>query len=154
MDYIQRLLNQVTKMLAMIVAHRRAGHDQQAEAEIEKSALQTAGLPMSLIMQASPQALRAFLETGGAQRHVRDILLAELLLQQAELSAAKGQEQEMRSCKEHAFCLIMDAYELLAAEDAGHYRAKLELLAAAVHDPDQAPPNAYLEGRLQKFASL
>lgn len=129
MDYIRRLIEQVAQMLAAIMGHRNAGRNDEAVQEIEKSCLQTAGLPMSLVRQASPEALRDFLQSGGPQRHIRDMLLAELMLQDAELSEIAGREEDALRCQEHAFCLIADAMELLGADDLAVYRSKMAVLA-------------------------
>ena len=154
MDYIQRMLNQVAKVLAAILGHRKAGDEALAEAEIEKAAVQTAGVPMSLIVQASPAGLRAFIGSGGAQRHSRDILLAELLLQQGEICQEQGRSEEMRRCQEHAFCLIMDAFELLVAEDAAIYREKLGRLAPYLRSQGSGEGDPYIAERLARFDAL
>lgn len=149
MDYIRRLIEQVAQMLAAIMGHRNAGRNEAAQQEIEKSCLQTAGLPLELVRQASPEALRAFLQTGGAQRHIRDMLLAELLLQDAELSESAGRDADALRCREHAFCLIMDALPLLTADDSAVYQSKLGALAPLVGGSTSDP---YVWQRLARWS--
>jgi hypothetical protein len=85
------------------------------------------GVPLSLIRQASPEALRGFLQAPSPERMARDILLAELLLQEAEMH---GDDAEARHLRAHAFCLIHDSMPWLNADDTAHYRARLDALAA------------------------
>jgi hypothetical protein len=129
-DYIMRLIRQVAQMVAAIMGHRNAGRDAEAAVEIERACVQTAGVPLSLVRQASPEALRQFLQSGGPQRVTRDVMLAELLLQDAELQEKNGQQKEAAHSRAHAFCLIVDAVDSLTLDDAAHYRAKLDALAA------------------------
>ena len=93
-DYILRVIEQVTQMLAAILALRKAGRNAEAAKEIEAVCLQTVGLPLNLVNRSSPETILQLLESGGGTRHVRAVMLAELLLQDAELSevAAKGGE--------------------------------------------------------------
>ena len=65
-----RLIQQVAQMVAAILGHRNAGRMVEAAQEVDRSCFQTAGLPLALIRQATPEALREFLPTGGHQRGI------------------------------------------------------------------------------------
>lgn len=130
-DYVMRLIQQVAQMVAAIMGHRNAGRRPEAQQEIDRLCLQTAGLPLALIKQASPEALRAFLPVGGPQRMARDILLAELLLQDADLNGAEDPTAAAH-LRAHAFCLIHDHLHALGAEDRVHYTEKLDGLAQSL----------------------
>jgi hypothetical protein len=144
-DYIMRLIQQVAQMVAVIMGHRKAGRGDEAAEEIERACLQTAGVPLTLIRQASPEALRQFLQPGGPQRLTRDFLLAELLLQDAEIQQENGCSAASLHSKAHAFCLISDSVDALTVDDMVHYHARLDALAVELKD---APLDAYVRQKV------
>ncbi len=128
-DYIMRMIEQIGRMLAAIIAHRKAGRNADAALEIEASCLQSVGLPIDLVRRSSPEALWELLEQGGGLRYSRAVMLAELLLQDAELSNAAGRPGDAIRCKLQAFCLLADSVDVLSHEDTAIYRPRLEALA-------------------------
>jgi ubiquinone biosynthesis protein COQ9 len=71
------------------------------------------------------------LESGGATKYVRAVMLAELLLQDAELSETKARVREAVIRRAQARALLAASVDHLAAEDQASYRPKLEALDAS-----------------------
>lgn len=121
-------------MLAQIVAKKTRGDVSGAAAEIEEQCLQHIGLPLILIKQSSPDAVAGLLASGGALRTTRAILLAELLLQDAELSELRGNPPEAVLSYSHAQRLLADVVGALNPDEQAHYRDQLANIAAKLRD--------------------
>jgi hypothetical protein len=131
-DYILRLIEQVTRMLASILALRKAGRDAEAAKEIEVVCLETVGLPFNLVRRSSPETLLQLLASGGGTQHVRAVMLAELLLQDAELSDAAGKRRDATISRAQAHSLLAHSIDFLSPDEQAVYRAKLEALGTAI----------------------
>jgi hypothetical protein len=149
-DYLMRLIEQIGQMLASILTLRRAGRNEEAAQEIDAMCLQTAGLPLDRIRKSSPESIAAALATSGALRHARAITLAELLMQDAELSEAAGRKADGMLSRLHAFCLLSDSIDVLGAEEQSIYRQKLTALAATIEACSADP---YVHERLRRYAA-
>lgn len=125
-DYILRLIDHVALMLAEIVAKRKGGRKLEAQAEIEKQALQHTGLPLSLIRGSAPAMVAELLQHGGELRFIRAVLLAELLLQEAEMAEEDGDPSTALQGYLHAWHLLEDAAESFNREEHVHFGAKQE----------------------------
>ncbi len=147
-DYIKRLVEQVAAMLAAILARRRAGLSDEARQELEALSLQTVGRPLDTIKRMTPDALRALLEASGANRHLRAVMLAELLMQDAEIIESQGDPPVALASWLHAFCLLIDSMDVLSAEEQAMYRPKVAMLAAKL---EPLPPNPYVTERLRAY---
>ncbi|PYJ69988.1 MAG: hypothetical protein DME76_07085 [Verrucomicrobia bacterium] len=131
-DYILRLIEQVTQMLASILALRRTGRDAEAAKEVEAVCLQSVGLPLSLVKRSSPERILQLLESGGGTQHVRAVMLAELLLQDAELSDAAKKKSEAMISRAQAHALLAHSVDSLSPDEQAVYRPKLDALAAII----------------------
>ena len=129
-DYILRMIEQVAMMLAEIVASRRRGDVAEATREIADKCQQTSGLTLDLVKRSSPRAIAELLRTGGELRYLRSIMLAELLVQDAEICEESGHADDALVSYLHAFRLVYDSLEALSLEDQRVYRDKLALIAA------------------------
>ncbi len=143
-----RLVEQIGRMLASIVAKKQAGLHHEARQEIETACLQSVGLSLDLVKRSSPEAIAAKLESAGGLRPSRAVLLAELLLQDAELSEAAGRATEASVSYLHAFCLLGDSVELLSVEEQLTYLPKLDRLSARLHAFRSDP---YVAGKLRQY---
>jgi hypothetical protein len=123
-DYILRLIEQVAQMLAEIRRLRNAERPERIGAICEREI----GLPLSLVKHSSPDTILQLLESGGATRHVRAVILAELLLQDAELSEAAGKSQEAMVSRAQAKVLLERNIDSLSPDEQAVYRPKLEEL--------------------------
>ena len=147
-DYLLRLFEQVTLMLAAIHDRRAAGRNDDAAGEIETACLHTIGLPFALIKRSSPEALSDLMQRGG-ERYFRSILLAELLLQEAELNKEAGKLTEMMRGQLQAFCLISESINVLSRDDQIIYRIKLKQLAKEL---EETCPDPYLLEKLKQHS--
>lgn len=147
-DYIMRLVEQIGRMLSAILAHQKAGRDQEAALEIEATCLQTTGLPFDLVQRSSPEALWDLLSQSGAARYTRAIMLAELLLQDAILCKKNGRPAEALRSQLQAFCLLADSPPVLSPDEAALYRPKVDALAAELASASSDP---YLQGKLAAY---
>ena len=121
-DYILRLIEQVAQMLAEISRLRTAEKPERIGAICEREI----GLPLSLVKHSSPDTILQLLESGGATRHIRAVILAELLLQDAELSEATGKSQEAIVSLAQAKGLLARNIDNLSPDEQAVYRPKLE----------------------------
>jgi hypothetical protein len=81
------------------------------------------------VKHSAPETILEMLATGGETRHVRAIILAELLLQDAEIEEQAGKKREALISRAQARSLIAHNLGQLSAEDQASYRAKLDSLA-------------------------
>ena len=133
-DYLLRMIQQVAAMLAGILAKRQAGDLAGAEDELQEKSLQYVGLPLVVVKHAAPEAILELLGTGGALRHSRGVLLAELLIQDAALAEARGNPPEALISYQLASRLLADSLGVLSIEEEAVYRAKLVDLSAKLRD--------------------
>ena len=113
--------------------------------------LQTCGLPLGTVKKLPPDALVEHLRSAGGNRYPRAVMLAELLLQDAEIFEAQGEPQKALAGHLHAFCLLFDSIEVLSAEEQAIYRPKLAMLAAKL---EHLPPNSYVTEKLAAYREL
>ena len=133
-DYLLRLIEQAAQMLAAIIAHRKAGRVTEAALEIEAKCSQTVGLPLETVRRLSPEALWEILGQGGGLRYPRGVLLAELLLQDAELARTTNRAADTIRDQVQAFCLLAECVPVLAQDEAAIYRPRLEALGRELEE--------------------
>lgn len=149
-DYIMRLIEQVARMLAAILTLRKAGQNEEARQEIDSSCWQTVGMSLAQIRRASPENIAQSLERSGPARHARAIVLAELLLQDAELSEAAGRSADALLSRLHVFCLLLDSIDLLDQQDQKIYGEKLDAVAATLNTLSHNP---FIAERMRQYVS-
>src|SRR3989454_12537785 len=91
-DWLLRLIEQVSLMLAEL-SRLKTG---EKPARISALCLRETGLPLDFVKHSSPKAILQLLESGGGTQYVRAVLLAELLLQNADVSEEAGKRREAR----------------------------------------------------------
>jgi len=127
-DYILRLIEQVALMLAELSGLRVA----ERPARISAITLRETGLPLDFVKHSAPKIILQLLESGGGTQHARAILLAELLLQDADLSEAAGKDREAIISRVQAQALLAHSIGKLSPEEQIIYRPKLEALTAGL----------------------
>jgi hypothetical protein len=118
-------------MLEEIMRLRKEGRAGEAVDRLETICLDLIGLPLETVRHSSPETMLQVLESGGATKYVRAVMLAELLLQDAELSETKARVREAVIRRAQARALLAASVDHLAAEDQASYRPKLEALDAS-----------------------
>lgn len=131
-DYLLRMIEQVAQMLAEILRLRKIGRISDAAEQIKAACGQTIGLPFDLVKRSAPGTIVQLLESGGGTQHVRAVLLAELLLQDAGLSDASGKNREAAISRAQARVLLAHSIDKLSPEEQAVYRPKLETLNAQI----------------------
>ena len=116
-------------MLAGILAKMKGGQYPAARLEIDHICLTHIGLSMSDVKQRSPESLTEHLSHSGPLKIQRSILLAELLLQDAELCDRDANETGAVLSRMHAFCLLTSSIDSLDQSEQPAYRAKLTQIA-------------------------
>lgn len=147
-DYIMRLIQQIGAMLSAIVAKRRSGHIAEAKQDIATTCLQNVGLTLNTVKHMPPDALAQHFLSFGGNRYPRAVMLAELLMQDAEIHEAQGETQEALISFLHAFCLLADSVDVLSFEEQAIYRPKLAALAKKL---EHLPPNPYITEKLEAY---
>jgi len=128
-DYVLRLIDQISLLLAEISQLRKFGRAGEARRQIPKACLENVGLPFALVKRSAPETILEMLATGGGTQHVRAIMLAKLLLQDAELAESAGRKREALISCAQARALIAQNLAQLLPQDQSVYRAKLDALS-------------------------
>ncbi len=147
-DYLLQLAEQVAQLLAAILGHRAAGRSAEAGLVVEEACAQLIGLPLETVRRLTPENLAALLAQNAAQQVGRSVLLAELLMQDAELSVEAGRPVAAQCSRLQAFCLLDDALGQLPAAEADTYRPKLAALAGQLAALRHVP---YVQQRLHAY---
>lgn len=146
-DYFLRLIDQIAIMLAEVTRLVASGNRSGAMAELNEQCQQTIGLDITRVQQMSPEALVQFLDTAIGLRQSRAIMLAELLLKDAELHSEDRARDSLDRL--HAFCLLGAVVDSLDPDDQQVYRQKLKELRGYLGGLSNNP---YIAGKLAQFA--
>jgi len=140
-------------MLNELMIKRAAGDDDGALSVLDLICRRTVGVSLSLVRRTSPERLLDLIHCGG-QANFNSILVAELLLQDVELSEKIGNISQAVVSRLQAFCLLIDSLELLGPEEQAEYRKKLDVLAASLESTsDDSYLQSKVDGYLLKKAS-
>jgi hypothetical protein len=123
-DYLLRLIEQVSLVLAEL-SRLKAG---EKPARISALCLRETGLPLDFVKHSSPEVILQLLESGGGTQYARAVLLAELLLQDAEVSESAGKNREATISRVQAQALLDHGVDELSPEEQAIYRPELESL--------------------------
>jgi hypothetical protein len=127
-DYVLRLIQQIAQMLSAIVALRKAGRNDEALEQISAACQDKVGIPLGIVRRSSPETLLQLLEAGGALRHVRAVMLAELLIADATISENAKRPGDAVIARAQAHALLSDALPYLESKEQSIYREKMESL--------------------------
>lgn len=133
-DYILRLVEQISRILAGIIHQKRLGRGEHALAGVEQACLEQVGLPLELIKQASPEQLLALLRSGGDIWVTRSLILAELLREEAEICELRGNAPSAALSYAHASRLIVDALPFLNDDEKRHFEILLDHIESKRRD--------------------
>jgi hypothetical protein len=147
-DFILRLIEQMATMLAALMNRRRAGEIIEAREDLENTCARTVGLTLSNVKELAPEALTRLLERSGALKITRAVMLAELLLLDADWKEQDSPEKDVLPNYVHAFCLLADSLDSLSAEEEAFFRPKLDRAAGKLGALANHP---YINERLRKF---
>ena len=150
-DYLMRLIEQIGAMLAGVLNKRREGKWDEVRHDLRTLCLENIGLPLEAVKSRSPDAIADYLSTAGANRYARAVMLAEILIQDAETLESLGNLKGAAPGYVHAFCLLFDAYPVLSEEEQAVYRAKLEALAEKL---EELPRQPYTAARVKALKDL
>jgi hypothetical protein len=131
-DWILRLIEQVSLMLAEL-SRLKSG---ERPARISALCLRETGLPLDFVKHSSPKAILGLLESGGGTQYVRAVLLAELLLQDADVSEEAGKSREAKISRAQAQALLAHSIDKLSPDEQRLYRPKLEELTKRLKRAD------------------
>ena len=139
------MIDQIAAVLEEIDERQRSGDNSGAKAELNSQSQQAVGLDISQVQRMSPEALAQLLNTSGGLRQGRAVLLASLLLKDAEMH----QDDVSRAAIDHvhAFCLLADTIDMLDEQGQARYRPKIHALAARLKDMDTHP---YIREKLRQ----
>jgi hypothetical protein len=139
-DYLLRMIEQVAQLLAEILRLRKIGRISDAAEQIKAACGQAVGLPFDVVKHSAPETILQLLESGGGTQHVRAVMLAELLLQDAELSDSIGKEREATISRAQARVLLAHSINSLSPDEQKVYRPKLKALNAEMTDTSSHQP--------------
>jgi hypothetical protein len=148
-DYILRIIEQIATMLAALMSRRKAGEIIQAREDLENHCVRTIGFTLSEIKLLSPEEVAPILEKSGALRITRALILAELLILDAQWHEEDRSAEDRMPNYVHALCLIADSLESLSTEEQTVFRAKLATLTEKIGPLREHP---YIAERISKYA--
>jgi hypothetical protein len=122
-----------------------------AKSDIDEKTQQTIGMCVHDLRRLAPEAVAQLLQRSGGLRYGRAVILAELLLHDAIISGATGEDSEALLDYLHAFCLLSDSVGTLSDEDQAAYRPRLDALAAHLR---RLPAHPYVDEKLLEYDSL
>jgi hypothetical protein len=149
LDYIRQLTLARELMLNELMIKKTAGDDNGAISVLDLVCRRTLGVPLSLVRRTSPERLLELIQHG-RQSNFNSILIAELLLQDVELSEKIGNIPQAIVSRLQAFCLLVDSIALLGPEEQAEYRKKLDVLAA---DLESISDDPYIRGKVDGYLS-
>lgn len=123
-DYILRLIEEVALMLAELARLKSS----EKPARISALCLRETGLPLDFVKHSAPDTILRLLETGGGTQYARAVLLAELLLQDADVSESAGKNREAIISRAQAATLLEHSIDHLSPDEQAVYRPKLDAL--------------------------
>jgi len=112
-DFLLRLIDQVGLMLPEL-RRLKAG---EKPARIGALCLRETGLPLDFVKHSSPETILQLLESGGGTQYARAVLLAELLLQDADVSDAAGRSREANISRAQAQALLDHSVDNLSLKN-------------------------------------
>jgi hypothetical protein len=148
-DYILRLIEQMATMLAALINRRRAGQIIEAREDLENTCVRTVGFTLSEIKTLAPEEVAKILSNAGALRVSKSLMLAELLLLDAQWHEEDRSSEERMPNYVHAFCLLADSIDSLSSDEAAPFRAKMLLAAEKLGELREHP---YIAERFAKMA--
>jgi hypothetical protein len=129
MAEVLRMMDLIAQMLAELVALRRTAGSVETRRRIAAMCLEGTGLPFDFVKKSAPAEILKLLKSGGAVYHIRAVLIAELLLQDAELNDTSGSKREAQIERAQAYILLSDSVDLLSSEEQASYQPKIKALA-------------------------
>jgi hypothetical protein len=148
-DYFRQLALARELMLNELMIKRAAGDGDGAVSVLDSICRRTVGVPLDVVRHTSPERLLDLIHRGG-NSNLNSILVAELLLQDVELSEKIGNIPEAIVSRLQAFCLLVDSIKLLGPEEQAEYRKKLDVLAADLESTSNDP---YLRSKVDAYLS-
>jgi hypothetical protein len=136
-DYLMRMLEQVSQVVAYMTGLRRAGQHEKADTELELAYMQHVGLSGELFDRMAAENIMELLNLSG-QDWVRVAITANLMLQDAEGCRARGEERAAWSKGRKAWRLMAEAKRYL---DSGGFDIEFMNLErfAAYAEAEDAP---------------
>jgi hypothetical protein len=142
------MIEQLATMLAALLNRRQAGEVIQAREDLENQCIRTIGFTLSEIKGLAPEEVAKILDRSGALRVTRAMILSELLRLDAEWHQEDRTSEQLMPNYVHAFCLVADSIDSLAADEQPHFRAKLASYAEKMGELRSHP---YIAERMSKL---
>jgi len=132
MPEILRTMELVRQMLDEIIELRHTAGGLETAKRLGEICLQKTGLPLDYVKRSAPDEILRLLEEGGAMQPIRAIILAELLLSDAEINRDEGRVRDAAIERAQAYVFIAASIDKLSVEDQIHYRSKMAALKAGI----------------------
>jgi len=147
LDYLRQLAVARELMINELMIKRTAGDDDGALSVLDAICRRAAGVPLSVVRRTSPERLLDLIHCSG-KANLNAIVVAELLLQDVELSEKNGNFPQAVVSRLQAFCLLVDSLKFLGPEEQTEYRKKLDVLAAKLESISDDP---YIRGKIDGY---
>jgi hypothetical protein len=148
-SYLRQLVQAVEMMRNELRIKRAAGDDNGSLTVLDAVCRRTVGIPLIQVRRTAPETILQLIRHGG-RPDLNSILVAEALLQDAELSEKVEDHAQAVVSRFQAFCLLDDSIELLGPEEQPEYRKKLDALATELKSISDDP---YLRGKVDSYLS-
>lgn len=150
-DYLRRLMEARDLMLHEVMIKRTAGDDNGALSVLDVVCRKTIGIPLSAVRHTPPERLQDLIK-GVGRSNFNSILIAELLLQDVELSDKSGNIAQATVSRLQAFCLLADSITSLRADEQAGYQKKIDQLAVDLRSFNDPYLRGKVDGYLAKSA--
>ena len=115
-DYILRMLEQVSKVIAYLTGLRRAGQHEKADEEVEMAYMQYVGMSGRLFDLIPTENIIELINLSG-QDWVRVAIAANIMLEEARGEGLRGEAHQEKIRGKKAYQLMTEAKKHLDADD-------------------------------------
>lgn len=141
-DYVLRLIEQFTKRLGAILARKRAGDIEGAEASLAETARQLIGMDVEALLAFPPVQLLQMFRTGGILDLGKCLVAADILKEYADIAGLLDKKTEAVRAGWLSLRLYLEAFDDSDPDhipDRRAYEARTEALLQAFEDYEMPP---------------
>ena len=134
-DYIMRMIEQLSVVLARIIFNKEIQEYDKAEKEIDSACKQFLGIDSEVIKSLSDTAIIEFLKTGEKYDSEKSVIIAILLYEDAELDELqRGFNSSVLSTYIKSFSLFMESLQRNPKIVKDNYIDKIQLIIKKIID--------------------
>lgn len=134
-DYILRMIEHLSRVLARVRAMIAGGELVAARDEL-RAVVRQVGLDLDMVKRMSADTLLGLLSSGASPDPARCVLVAEVLLAEADRAAASNEGADVERLRTKAVVLFRAARPYLGREDQQTVDERIAALETTTHSED------------------